>query len=514
VASSDTHRAMVFVRHGSVDLDTGSVELPDYRIDKYEVTNRQFKQFVDAGGYRTREYWTEPFVKDGRTLGWDQAMTEFRDATGRPGPSTWEIDAYPDGQDDFPVSGVSWYEAAAYATYARKQLPTVYHWYRASGAFSVFSDVLSVSNFSGRGTARVGENRGVGPFGTYDMAGNVKEWCWNGTTTGRRFVLGGAFNDAEYQFRDEDAQSPFDRRPGFGLRLIEQEAALETRLTDPIVTVERDPAAFKPVDDALYVVYARQFDYDPAPLAASVEETIETSNWRRERVSFAAAYGTERVPAYLFIPSDAQPPYQAVVLFPGSNAVMTRSSRDLALQFADFIVKSGRVLVYPIYQGTYERRITAAAGPNVIRELTVQRGKDLRRTIDYLESRADIDRMRIAYYGISLGSQLGPEYVAIEPRFKTAVFLSGGFETWNIAPEVDPVNYTPRVRIPVLMVNGREDFDLPYATAQVPMFRMLGTAPADKKHAVFEGGHIPARRQEPIKEMLDWFDRYLGPVKR
>jgi hypothetical protein len=68
--------------------------------------------------------------------------------------------------------------------------------------------------------------------------------------------------------------------------------------------------------------------------------------------------------------------------------------------------------------------------------------------------------------------------------------------------------------MPVLMVNGREDFDLPYATAQVPMFKMLGTPAADKKHAVFEGGHIPSRQQEPIKEMLDWLDRYLGPVKR
>jgi len=46
------------------------------------------------------------------------------------------------------------------------------------------------------------------------------------------------------------------------------------------------------------------------------------------------------------------------------------------------------------------------------------------------------------------------------------------------------------------------------------MFKMLGTPAADKKHAVFEGGHIPVRGREPIKEMLDWLDKYLGPVKR
>ncbi len=92
--------------------------------------------------------------------------------------------------------------------------------------------------------------------------------------------------------------------------------------------------------------------------------------------------------------------------------------------------------------------------------------------------------------------------------------MSGGFETWNLPPEVDPVNYTPRVTVPVLMVNGREDFDLPYETAQIPMFRLLGTPAANKRHAVFPGGHIPTARQEPIKEMLDWLDKYLGPVKR
>jgi dienelactone hydrolase len=193
---------------------------------------------------------------------------------------------------------------------------------------------------------------------------------------------------------------------------------------------------------------------------------------------------------------------------------MSRSSNDLALQWADFVIRSGRVLVYPVYQSTYERRFSGARSPTALRDITIQRGKDLRRAVDYLESRNDIDKSRIAFYGTSLGAQLGPEWLAIEPRFKTGVLMSGGFETWDLLPEIDPVNYTPHVTVPVLMVNGREDFDLPYATAQVPMFKMLGTPAADKKHAVFEGGHIPAKRQEPIKEMLDWLDKYLGPVKR
>ena len=65
--------------------------LADYLIDKYEVTNRLFKEFVEQGGYQNQRYWREAFVKDGRALSWEQAMALFRDATGRPGPSTWEV---------------------------------------------------------------------------------------------------------------------------------------------------------------------------------------------------------------------------------------------------------------------------------------------------------------------------------------------------------------------------------------------------------------------------------------
>ncbi len=504
---------MVFVASGPVDLDTGTTVLPDYWIDQHEVTNRQFKEFVDAGGYRTRDYWHEPFVKDGRTLDWDQAIAEFRDTTGRPGPSTWEVGGYPEGQDNFPVSGVSWYEAAAYAAYAGKQLPTVYHWYRASGAFSVFSDIITASNFSGQSTVQVGQYRGLGPYGTFDMAGNVKEWCWNSTNAGRRYVLGGSFRDASYQFRDQDAQSPFERASGFGFRTVTQSKPMTTALTDQIQSVQVDPDAITPVDDAVYRVFTRQFDYDETPLEATVETIEDTPLWRRERVSFTAAYGKERVPVYLFVPKSSAPPYQVVLFAPGSSASMASSSAEVQLQWADFWIRGGRVLAYPVYAGTYERRTAGTLGPNELRDLMVKRGKDLRRTIDYLQTRSDMDASRIAFYGMSLGAQMGPLFLTIEPRLRTGVLMSGGFETWQMPPEVDPVNYTPHVTVPVIMVNGREDFDLPYATAQVPMFNMLGTPAADKQHAVFEGGHIPSRQAEPIKVMLDWLDRYLGPVQ-
>ena len=154
------------------------IQLSDYFIDKYEVTNRQYKQFVAAGGYRDRAYWQEPFLKEGHAVRWDDGVALFVDRTGRPGPATWEAGDYLEGQDEYPVGGVSWYEAAAYARFAGKSLPTVYHWTRAaSGAAAPW--IVPHSNFGGQGPARVGAHADMSLFGAYDMAGNVREWCLN-----------------------------------------------------------------------------------------------------------------------------------------------------------------------------------------------------------------------------------------------------------------------------------------------------------------------------------------------
>ncbi len=79
-----------------------------FYVDRYEVTNREYQKFVDSGGYEKKEYWTERFAGDGKDLSWADAMAEFRDTSGRPGPSTWAGGHYPEGKADFPVSGVSW----------------------------------------------------------------------------------------------------------------------------------------------------------------------------------------------------------------------------------------------------------------------------------------------------------------------------------------------------------------------------------------------------------------------
>ena len=85
--------------------DFGPYDLPKFYIDRFEVTNRQYQEFVDKGGYQRREYWKEKFLRDGRELSWEQAMDVFRDSSGRQGPSTWVAGHYPGGQADYPVGG-------------------------------------------------------------------------------------------------------------------------------------------------------------------------------------------------------------------------------------------------------------------------------------------------------------------------------------------------------------------------------------------------------------------------
>jgi serine/threonine protein kinase/dienelactone hydrolase len=503
---------MVRVVGGGDRIRFGQVgQLDDFWIDRFEVTNRQFKEFVDRAGYSRRDYWREPFVEGERSVPWEEAVGRFRDASGRPGPATWKAGTYLDGQADFPVGGVSWYEATAYAAFVGKSLPTMYHWYRAA-ALGRFADILTVSNFGGEGPAPVGSYKGLGAFGTYDMAGNVKEWCWN-ETNGRRFLLGGAWNEPRYMFADYDAKGPFERAPGYGFRLAKYIRPLPEALAAPVrlEALVRDPRKRKPVADDIFAVYRRQYAYDHGPLNASVEATEETEIWVKHTIAFDAAYGGEHMRAYLFLPKKGSPPYQTVVFFPAADAFQLRSSRDISIARADFIIRSGRALLYPVYRGTYERLVSDEMGSNAERELQIAWSRDLGRAIDYLETRSDIDRTRLAFYGLSVGAEAGVILTALEPRLKTSVLQGAGI--YDVAPEIDLLNYAPRVRIPTLLLNGRYDFDTPFETAQRPLFDLLGTPAEHKRHAVFETGHaLPV--DDVAREILPWLDRYLGPVVR
>jgi eukaryotic-like serine/threonine-protein kinase len=493
---------------------------PAYDIDRYEVTNRAFKTFVDADGYRTRELWQHDFVRDGVELSWEEAMAEFRDAAGRPGPSTWQGGTYPPGQDDYPVTGVSWYEAAAYAEFVGKRLPTVAHWTTAASP-DLATEIIPLSSF-GEGLAAVGSQQGMSLYGTYDMAGNAAEWGFNRLEPGEdRALLGGAWDDTSYKFFQIDSRSPWERSPSIGFRGARYDDGTDVAgLEAPIEPLTRDYANETPVSDEIFEVYRNLYAYDATDLGVTVEPLAEDSeHWTRELITINTAYGGERMPMQLFLPKGVEPPYQAILYFPGSNALNLGSVDDYPRLLFDFLVMSGRAVLFPVYDEMFERNkgrvLSFPDETQSFRDWMIRQVKDARRGLDYLVTRPDIRSDDIAYFGFSWGSRRASVLLALENRFSAAILHSGGLLRAYQLSEVDPFNFAPRVFTPVLMINGREDLIFPEETSQNVLFELLGTDLADKKHVVFDGNHsiIRTNRNQLIRASVDWLDRYLGPIQ-
>ncbi len=364
----------------------------------------------------------------------------------------------------------------------------------------------------------------MSPPGVYDMFGNVREWCWNVGSRGERFILGGAWRDADYMFSLPHTQSPFSRAPTNGFRCVQYEE-IAADLTRPIELASRDYASERPVDDRTFGIYRSSYAYDQTDLNAQSEAVEKGSQyWNMERITFDAAYGGEKVTAYLFSPKAGIPPYQTVVYFPGTGKFMLpRKSDDhmINFRFLEPIVRSGRALLYPIYKGSYERMPPGVRTWNdrslldesvAYRDEVVMDAKDLFRSMDYLQTRSDIAPDKVAYLGFSYGTMLGPIFLAVEERLNTAVLLDGGLIPFKVRPEIDPLNFVSRVKQPVLLLNGRYDSALPVNQYQLPMLELLGTPEEHKKHRLFDSAHGRRLSNDEIREILDWLDRYLGPV--
>ena len=415
-----------------------------------------------------------PFTRDGRALSFDQGMSLLRDKTGRPGPGTWEL-----ALSERPA-GPS--RCRRQLVRSRRLLPirrqVAAHRLsleKAAGQ-SIFADILRFSNFKGAGSARVGSSTGISAFGASDMAGNVKEWCSNPSGT-RRAILGGGWNEPAYMFTDEDAQEPFARGPSYGFRCAvyptpPPEAAFGPMLSPfgTIPTKSPSGTTYSRSCAGCTPTTARRWTLAPS----SVDDSGEY--WRKEKVSFRAGYGNERVPAYLFLPRNAKPPYQTVVWGPGGYASLLNSSENgMREEYFSVLLRTGRAVLYPVYKGSYERK-TGNTGDNARRDEAIQFVKDASRSVDYLETRPDIQKDRLAYYGLSWGA-----YAGVQDPCSGAALQDGHAGGRRLrsatlpSPSSTSINFAPAFTSPMLMLNGRFDFVYPLATSQLPLFRFLGT---------------------------------------
>jgi iron(II)-dependent oxidoreductase len=204
----------------------------EFLIGRQEVTNREYLEFITAGGYREAAHWPDTLVIGGRMASWTEAMAAFVDRSGLPGPRGWIGGKYPTDRAEHPVTGVSWYESKAYATWAGGRLPEWNQWWRAALGDSLLafpwgqdgSTAYRRANLEGVATAPVGSYPlGVSRFGVLDLAGNVREWLLDpvpGST--RRTAVGGSWQDPPYMFEASHAErfAPDYASDGLGFRIV------------------------------------------------------------------------------------------------------------------------------------------------------------------------------------------------------------------------------------------------------------------------------------------------------
>lgn len=154
------------------------VRLSAYAIDIAAVTNRQFAQFMEDGGYHRPEFWTSAGYAFVRERSFDR-------------PSCWGHGVW--GELDMPVTGVSWWEARAYATWRHCDLPSEAQWEAAcrgtGNGLYPWGDIapsLTIANYSPGTLTKTGSRRptawnafptNISAFGCAQMGGNLAEWC-------------------------------------------------------------------------------------------------------------------------------------------------------------------------------------------------------------------------------------------------------------------------------------------------------------------------------------------------
>ena len=247
----------------------------------------------------------------------------------------------------------------AYCSFAGKRLPTAYHWASAATT-TVAASIIRLSNFGGEGPAPVGSFAGMSGFGTFDMAGNAKEWVWNETASeNSRYILGGGWDDPSYAFALPDARSPFDRSPENGFRCIKYDESLAaSELLRPIERPARDFGEEYLVSDETFERFKDQYSYDRTELNVVIEPMADDSeHWTYERITIDSTYG-ERFALRLFLPTNVEPPYQSVVFWPGSNAVDAQAAVGFELVLFEHLV-GGRF--------AWELRVAAAVVEDVVR---------------------------------------------------------------------------------------------------------------------------------------------------
>jgi dienelactone hydrolase len=482
----------------------------DFWVDRFEVSNLQYKSFVDNGGYENPSFWIHPFVEGKDTLSWEAAMDHFRDQTGKPGPAGWVMGEFPEGREQWPVTGISWFEAAAFARYMDKDLPTMFHWSYLSELHAT-PELVKHGNFDSNTLAAVGSFNNMTRFGTYDLPGNVSEWNFNARAN-YRAILGGNYREPAYFYNDVYHVSPWTRSDRIGFRCIRYiNDTLKNELTSANPNPIRDFSTAEPVSDEVFSIIKKRYSYTKGDLNPEITASIDSTDWIVESVFVDVPYEDLPLQILIYLPKDSDPPFQSVIYWPGDDPLFADAVEDLTMGgMFDFFMKSGRAFVWPVYYGTFGRRSFVPHNQQTYLLRGTYQLIDFQIACDYLESREDMDMEKLAYFGLSWGGFVAPYVLAIEERVKAGIVAAFGVLSGGENPEYDQITYLQRVRIPMLMMNGKYDFDFTLETQQA-FYDFLGTPEKDKHWLLYDHVH-GAPVPDLINESLAFLDKYFGPV--
>ena len=261
-------------------------------------------------------------------------------------------------------------------------------------------------------------------------------------------ILGGSWNEPVYMFQAALRMDPFDRSPANGFRCMKgRKGEPAEELKASVDLPASDFYKMEGLSDEVFQEYMKMFSYGKTPLNPALESADATGMIRGARAS-PSTLPTASVSRYI-------------------STCRRRPLRRI-------------------------KRSSTSQGPTRSIARTSKWVQNIGRTLDYLESRDDIDAGHVAYMGLSLGPVVAPIVLASEPRFKSAVLITGGM--WPTTSRM-----VSRITVPVLLLAGRYDYIFPVATHQVPFMDLLGTPDKDKRHVIFEAGHLPLPRSELIR---------------
>ena len=472
-------------------LDFENINIESFSIAENEVSNKDFQEFVDAGGYENRIYWDFPYQVGSKTYDFNSTIKMFTDRYGKPGPSNWAYGQFPAGLDNYPVTGVSWFEARAYAKFKNLKLPNIYEWAYASGVSENFMNVNQYvtrnSNYNSTQLREVSNE--LGSYnGLNNIGGNIKEWTLNpnGDNQEKFSIMGGAYNEPSYTFNNYYSLSPFDRSIGNGFRLSKNLTNGQSELDNDIIPeFKRNFYKIEDISDEVFNVYKSQFDYNSQPLNS------KTSNIENFQDGYSAQIfemettyeSDEKLFGYVVFSNRFKDKYDPIIIYPNASSIGSNTDTNLPNQLLNrfkYLIDEGYAVIHPIYHNTYSREKTHNTfWPNdseKYKNTIIKIGQDYKRSLDYIESRNDFNFENLSYFGYSWGSTTSNYLLAIDDRIKAAVLCVGGLMMQKSKKEVEAHYYVRRIKTPILHIVGKEDGIFGFEESYKPWKELIGTA--------------------------------------